>query len=119
MITVPGDLGRYGEQLAREYLEAQGLRILECNYHFHHAELDIIAEDGDVLVFCEVKTRRDRQFGTPEQAVTARKVRQIRRVAGAYLSTHRICDRQCRFDVIGIVVGSGVARLNHLRNAFW
>ena len=113
------DLGSYGERLAREYLEEQGLRILERNYHFHHAEVDIIAAEGDCLVFCEVKTRRDVQFGTPEQAVTPQKVRQIRKVAGSYIAVHRMHDRQCRFDVIGIVVTGGVVRLNYLRNAFW
>jgi putative endonuclease len=113
------ELGRYGEELAREYLEAQGLSILATNYRFHHAEVDIIAEAGELLVFCEVKTRRDSQFGTPEQAITPLKARQIRKVAGAYLATHHIRDQQCRFDVIGITVTGSVARLNHLRNAFW
>ncbi len=112
-------LGRYGEELAREYLEEQGLRILVTNYRFHHAEVDIIAEEGELLVFCEVKTRSDDQFGSPEQAITALKARQIRKVAGAYLATQLIRDRQCRFDVIGIVTHRGVTRLNHLRNAFW
>ena len=112
-------LGSFGEELAREYLEEQGMRILETNYRFHHAEVDIIAEEGDLLVFCEVKTRNDDHFGTPEQAITSLKARRIRKVAGAYLAAQRIRDRQCRFDVIGIVTHGGVARLNHLRNAFW
>jgi putative endonuclease len=112
-------LGRYGEELAREYLEEQGLHILETNYHFHHAEVDIIAEEGELLVFCEIKTRSDNQFGAPEQAITPLKAQQIRKVAGAYLTTHHIRDRQCRFDVIGIMVTGRVVRLNHLRNAFW
>jgi len=112
-------LGCFGEDLAREYLEEQGLNILETNYRFHHAEVDIIAEEGDLLVFCEVKTRSDGQFGTPEQAITPLKAQQIRKVANAYLATHQLRDRQCRFDVIGIVVTGDVVRLNHLRNAFW
>jgi len=112
-------LGCYGEELAREYLEEQGLNILETNWRFHHAEVDIIAEEGELLVFCEVKTRSDGQFGAPEQAITPLKAHQIRKVASAYLMMHRIRDRQCRFDVIGILVTGDVARLNHLRNAFW
>jgi putative endonuclease len=112
-------LGRYGELLAREYLEQQGVRILETNYRFHHAEVDIIAEVGEFLVFVEVKTRSDDQFGAPEQAITPLKVRQIHKVATAYLATHCIRNRQCRFDVISIVVTDGVAHLIHLRNAFW
>jgi len=113
------ELGRYGEALAREYLEEQGMNILETNYHFHHAEVDIIAEAGELLVFCEVKTRSDAQFGAPEQAITALKAQRIRKVAGAYLTTHQIRDRQCRFDVIGIRVAGGVAHVRHMRNAFW
>jgi putative endonuclease len=113
------ELGRYGEELAQEYLTEQGLRILETNYRFHHTEVDIIAEDGDLLVFCEVKTRSDDSFGAPEQAITPLKVQQIRKVAGAYYTIHQIRDRQCRFDFIGVLVTRGVVRLNHLRNAFW
>jgi putative endonuclease len=113
------DLGRYGEELAQEYLAEKGLRILETNYRFHHAEVDIVAEEEDLLVFCEVKTRSDDAFGAPEQAITQLKAQQIRKVAGAYLTKHNIRDRQCRFDVIGILVSGGVVRLNHMRNAFW
>jgi putative endonuclease len=113
------DLGRYGEQLARDYLEEQGLQILDTNYRFHHGEIDIIAAEGEVVVFCEVKTRHDERFGAPEAALTPMKVRQIRRIARAYLAVHQIQDTQCRFDVVGITVAEGVIRLNHLRNAFW
>jgi putative endonuclease len=113
------ELGSYGERLAQEYLEEKGLRILEANYRFHHAEVDIVAEEGEYLVFCEVKTRRDDAFGAPEQAITQYKAHQIRKVASAYLAKHGIHDRQCRFDVIGILVTEGVVRLNHMRNAFW
>jgi putative endonuclease len=113
------DLGRYGEQLAQAYLEEHGLRVVETNYRFHHREIDIIAEEGDILVFCEVKTRRDAAFGAPEAALTPLKVRHIRRVAEAYLAKRAIRERQCRFDVIGILMVNGVARVNHMRNAFW
>ena len=113
------DLGKYGEELAQEYLVEQGLRILETNYRFHHAEVDIIAEEGDLLVFCEVKTRQDDSFGAPEQAITPLKMQQIRKVAGAYLTKNQIRDRQCRFDVVGVMVAGGSVKLDHMRNAFW
>jgi putative endonuclease len=113
------DLGKYGEELAQEYLMEQGLRILETNYRFHHAEVDIVAEEGDLLVFCEVKTRHDDSFGAPEQAITPYKAQQIRKVASAYLAKKQIRDRQCRFDVIGVMVTGAAVRLNHMRNAFW
>lgn len=113
------NLGQYGEEVAREYLEEQGLHILETNYRFHHAEVDIVAEEGDLLVFCEVKTRRDDSFGAPEQAITPLKMQQIRKVAQAYLARNQIRDRQCRFDVAGVIVTGGVTRLTYTRNAFW
>jgi putative endonuclease len=75
------DWGRYGESLAREYLAAHGYRILASNFRFHHGEIDIVAEEGDVLVFCEVKTRTSDLFGSPESAVPPRKQQQIRRIA--------------------------------------
>lgn len=110
--------GEYGEILARRYLEEQGLRVLETNFRFHHGEIDIIAEEGDVLIFCEVKTRFSDAFGTPELAVTAKKQLQIRKIASAYLATHRIHDRICRFDVVAIRVDNGVASVHYLRDAF-
>jgi len=110
--------GEYGEILARRYLEEQGLRVLETNFRFHHGEIDIVAEEGDALIFCEVKTRFSDTFGTPELAVTAKKQRQIRKLAGAYLATHRIRDRICRFDVVAIRVDNGVASIHYLRDAF-
>ena len=73
--------GEYGEILARGYLEEQGVHVLETNYRFHHGEIDIIAEEGEVLVFCEVKTRTNDRYGAPEHAVTPLKQRQIRKIA--------------------------------------
>jgi len=110
--------GEYGEILARKYLEEQGVRLLETNFRFHHGEIDIIAEEGEVLIFCEVKTRFSEAFGTPEIAVTAQKQRQIRKIAEAYLAVRRIRDRICRFDVVAIRVDNGVATVHHMRDAF-
>jgi putative endonuclease len=110
--------GEYGESLAQAYLEQHGVRVLERNFRFHHGEIDIIAEEGDVLIFCEVKTRFSGTFGPPELAVTAQKQRQIRKIAGAYLVTHRIRDRICRFDVVAVRVDNGIASVQYLRDAF-
>ena len=110
--------GEYGEILARQYLEGQGIRVLETNFRFHHGEIDIIAEEGDVLIFCEVKIRFSGTFGPPELAVDTQKQRQIRRIAGAYLLLHRIRDRICRFDIVAIRVENDIASVRHLRDAF-
>ena len=110
--------GEYGESLARTYLEAEGYRILQANYRFHHGEIDIVAEEGEVLVFCEVKTRTNILFGAPECAVSGGKQRQLRRLAHAYLAMHRIRDRVCRFDVVAITLHHGKASVNLIRDAF-
>jgi putative endonuclease len=110
--------GEYGELLARAYLVREGFRIIETNYRFHHGEIDIVAEEGEVLVFCEVKTRTNDRYGPPEAALTLLKQRQIKKLALAYLTVHRIRDRQCRFDVVGIVLGRGEPEIALLRDAF-
>lgn len=110
--------GMVGEHLAREYLEHCGLRILKCNYRFGRGEIDIIAEEGEYLVFCEVKMRRSDAFGSPEYAVTPAKQQQLRRLATGYLAQRHITDRACRFDVVAIEWSGSLPRIRHLRNAF-
>ena len=110
--------GGYGEQLARAFLVREGYRILEMNYRFHHGEIDIIAEEGEVLVFCEVKTRTNDRYGAPELAVTLLKQRQIRKIALGYLTVRHLHDRICRFDVIAVCLHSGEPEIRLLRDAF-
>jgi putative endonuclease len=110
--------GMVGEQLAREYLEHCGLRIVSCNTRFGRGEIDIIAEEGEYLVFCEVKMRRSETFGSPEYAVTPAKQQQLRRLATGYLAQRHITDRACRFDVVAIEWSGSLPRIRHLRNAF-
>lgn len=110
--------GEYGERLARAYLIREGFRIIENNYRFHHGEIDIVAEEGEVLAFCEVKTRRGDTYGAPEEALTFAKQRQIKRIALAYLTVHGCHDRICRFDVIAIRLGGIGPRITLIRDAF-
>lgn len=91
------------EQLAGEYLEGLGYRILEYNYRCRAGEIDIIAKDGDYLVFCEVKYRTDISKGMPEEAVNLRKQQVISKCALYYITTHGLSHLPCRFDVIGIL----------------
>ncbi|UCC64266.1 MAG: YraN family protein [Anaerolineae bacterium] len=85
MITSRKALGRLGEELAARALAAQGYRIRERNWRCPDGELDIVAEDGDVLAFVEVKTRRGREFGTPEEAVTPAKQAKLVELAATYV----------------------------------
>lgn len=112
-------LGAWGEEQAVEYLRRQGMKILEQNFTTRVGEIDIIARDKKNLVFVEVKTRRSNAFGSPQEAVGARKQRQIIRTAHWYLQNHPCGKLQPRFDVIAILCQSGSdAQITHIPNAF-
>ncbi len=110
--------GVLGEEIAREVLEREGLRILCTNYRAAGAEVDIIAQEGEVLVFCEVKYRRSEEYGPPELAVTPRKQERLRYAALAYLAERDIEDQVCRFDVVALQEKGGRVDIRHWRNAF-
>jgi putative endonuclease len=110
--------GKAGEDLAAQFLEQRGLKILERNFRFERGEIDLIAEEGEELIFVEVKTRRSNAFGTAEDAVTEKKQEQIRTVAEGYLFIHEIDDRPCRFDIVAIDYKNGSAEIHHIRDAF-
>jgi putative endonuclease len=111
--------GKTAEDLAVEFLIAKGMRVVKRNFHFGRVgEIDIIAEDGQTLVFIEVKARSSTLYGTPEEAVTPAKQRSIRKVAQGYLFTQGINDRECRFDVIAIRLFSNEPEITHLIAAF-
>ncbi|HEX7087375.1 MAG TPA: YraN family protein [Vicinamibacterales bacterium] len=97
-------LGEQGESLARAALEREGYEILATRYRFQRGEIDIIARDGTCLVFVEVKTRRNHERGTPAEAVTRGKQRQLIRLASAYLALVRPVAEACRFDVVAVTV---------------
>ena len=107
--------GSSGEDLACNELERLGYLILERRYRCKLGEIDIIARDGDVTVFVEVKARDGDAFGGGAAAVTPAKQRTITRVAMDYIARYRLIDRPCRFDVV-VVNGSGHAEV--IRNAF-
>ncbi|MGD0035659.1 MAG: YraN family protein [Bacteroidota bacterium] len=110
--------GKAGEDLAARFLERNGLKIIERNYRFERGEIDLIAEEGDELVFVEVKARRSTIFGAPEDAVTERKQEQVHTVADGYLFEHDIDNRPCRFDVVAIEFINGKTEIRHIRDAF-
>ena len=114
------DIAKTGESLAVAHLKARGYAILERNYRAVRGEIDLIAQDGDFIVFVEVKTRRSLKFGLPQTAVTPQKQRQISKVALAYLQTHNRFDAPCRFDVIAIHLSPRLEllKLEQIESAF-
>ena len=113
------ELGQLGEQLAANFLQANGYNILARNWRVNRVEIDIIAELNDTLIFVEVKTRSSDFFGAPETAVTKRKKRLLAAAASAYMeqSGH---DWAIRFDIISIVMQLGEApKLEHFEDAFF
>jgi len=114
------ELGVRGEELAARFLASKGFRIRERNVRLKRGEIDIVAEDGPVLVFVEVRTRRSRAFGTPLESVDARKRRRLLALAQAYLYYRRISGATCRFDVVAITWAAPGQPpvIEHVRDAF-
>ena len=110
--------GAKGEDIAVDFLMKKGYRVLTRNFRFQHGEIDIIAEDGQVLVFVEVKTRRSLEYGTPEESISKRKRKLLRRTADGYMYTKKIEDRECRCDVIAIEYQNNIPEIRHLVDAF-
>jgi putative endonuclease len=96
------DTGNLGEKLARDFLAKRGYQTLETNYRCKEGEVDIIARDGDCLVFIEVRTKSSRQFGTPEESITATKKERLKAIAGRYQETHIDLPSSWRIDVVAI-----------------
>ena len=95
-------VGQLGELRARRLLESAGLKILETNWRCPEGEIDLIAADGDVVVFVEVKTRRGTLFGQPEDSLTRDKRRRLQRAAVAYLQSVDRLDAAWRIDVVTV-----------------
>ncbi len=113
------DLGAHGERIAAAYLTDSGLRVLDRNWRCRDGELDIVARDGDALVFCEVKTRRAVGFGHPVEAVDHVKRRRLRVLAQRWLAAHDEHAPELRFDVVGVLVQADrPAQVTHLRATF-
>lgn len=107
-------LGRVGEKKAVEFLKEKGYTVLETNYKTHIGEIDAIVKDGEYVVFVEVKTRLNDEFGSPSEAVTRKKQEKYFKVASEYLRFKKITDSLCRFDVVEIENG----QINHIIDAF-
>lgn len=102
-------LGAEGERAAKAYLQTKGFRILHENYSTPLGEIDLIAKEGGVVVFVEVKARTSGEFGPPQASVTLAKQRQIVKVARLYLQRERLAEVACRFDVVAVTFAGGQA----------
>lgn len=110
-------IGRYGEDLAAHELEKLGFRIVDRNWRTGRGEIDLVAWDGDILVFVEVKTRRGRSMGTPEEGLTKNKSEKLLEMAQMYLLGHDL-DVNWRIDLVAVELNRGgrLVRLEHIPN---
>ena len=111
-------LGREGEKIAERYLKKKGYKLVERNYRCLSGEVDLIVLDRRVIVFVEVKTRSDDRFGTPFEAVEARKQQKMIRAAQFFLHAKGLQQREARFDVVGISWPGRQPVVEHIENAF-
>jgi putative endonuclease len=112
-------LGAWGERIAREHIEKLGYQVIETNFRCHEGEIDIIAQEGEQLVFVEVRTRRGLDFGSPEESITVSKRKKLVEVANAYLQSHEGLPSWWRIDVVAVELGPGstVSRVELIQNA--
>ena len=112
-------LGTWGEGLAGRFLQDKGYRILTTNYRSSHGEVDIVARDGEELVFVEVRTRRGGSFGAPEESLSKAKIRRLLNTCQEYLQNTEGDGNGWRVDLVCIYLGpsSQVQRIQHLPHA--
>lgn len=111
------DTGLKGEKLAKEFLEADGYVILETNYRYKKAEIDIIALKDTILAIIEVKTRTSTYFGEPESFVNNKKIKLVVEAANAYIQSKDI-DYEVSLDIVSVVIGNP-NKIDHIKNAYY
>lgn len=112
-------LGAFGEDTACEYLGKCGYKVLQRNFGCRVGEIDIIAFQGDTIVFIEVKTRSSQRYGLPSEAVSKTKQQRMVKTALYYMQKYKLLDYMCRFDVIEIIIDDeGNYQINLITDAF-
>ena len=112
------ELGKKGEQLAVDFLLESNYSIVERNYRFDKAEVDIIARKSDILAIVEVKTRSSLDFGNPQDFVKPKQIKNLVKAVDEYVTENDL-DVEVRFDIIAIVKENKEFRIEHLENAFY
>ena len=112
------ETGKQGEQEATRFLQENGYEIMARNFRYQHAEVDLIARKGKLLVFVEVKTRTNLSFGNPEEFVSYTKAKLVMKAAEHYIFTH---DWQfdVRFDILAISIAGADIKVKHVEDAFF
>lgn len=113
------EAGKFGEDCAAQFLEDKGYTIIARNFRIRSAEIDIIAQLGNMIIFVEVKARSNIRHGLPSEAVNFRKQKKIIEAAGVFLQNENFSDCACRFDVVEVYLrGKRGEEVNHIENAF-
>ena len=112
------DLGKLGEELAVEFLQKAGYLILETNWTFQKAELDIIAQKENILAVIEVKTRSSIEFGLPQDFVKPQKIQLLVKAINEYVTVNEL-DVEVRFDIIAIHKEASNFNIEHIEEAFY
>ena len=112
------DLGKEGEELALKKIKRLGYKCVTRNYRCALGEVDLIARDGDCLVFIEIKTRKGKSLGYAKEAVDGRKRRQLSKVALAYMKSNNCSETKSRFDVVAINLSDDKKEIEVIQNAF-
>ena len=112
------DLGKLGEELAVAFLKKAGYEILETNWVFQKAEIDIIAKKADVLAIVEVKTRSTADFGLPQDFVKPKKIQLLVKAVNEYIISNDL-DTEARFDIIAVQKNGDNYDIEHLEDAFY
>ena len=118
MLNKPQQFGQKAEGMAARYLKRCGYKIIARNHRTRCGEIDIIAREGETLVFIEVKARTSNRYGSAKAAVTLRKQRQISKVALGYLQMTDQSHVKARFDVVTVTRNQGAHDIDLIRNAF-
>lgn len=115
--------GMRAQKAAEEYLCKNGFSMIEANFRAPNAEIDLIMQDGDYIVFVEVKYRQSLEYGLPREAVGPHKQKQIKKAAMHFIVRNRLTSQDFRFDVVEVLGGVGPdlngMKVNHIENAFW
>ena len=110
--------GKKGEDIAVAYLKSRGYRIVERNYKCPLGEIDIVAREGDAIVFVEVKSRKSEEFGDPQLAVGLEKQKKVSRISLMYLKEKHLYPCDARFDVVAIKMLPDGSTIELIQNAF-
>jgi len=110
-------IGKEGEEIASKYLMKNGYKILNRNFYTKQGEIDIIAKEKEEYVFCEVKTRKNKQYGQPIDAIDKNKIRHLKKAINYYLYINKLENKFVRIDVIEIKYIKNKIYINHIKQA--